>query len=146
MDTVFAGTVASGLTGITSSGLANLDGGIAVDTNKFTVDGGGTGNTVVAGTLGVTGISTLTGAVTANAGVTVDTLTIDASTITSSGAIILDATTDITLDADDADIFLKDGGTLFATLTNNSTDLTVAVVGGDTVSYTHLTLPTILRV
>jgi fibronectin-binding autotransporter adhesin len=131
LDTVFAGTVASGLTGITSSGLANLDGGIAVDTSKFTVDGGGSGNTVVGGTLGVTGISTLTGALTANAGVTVDTLTIDASTITSTGAIILDATTDITLDAGDADIFLKDDSTLFATLTNNSTDLTVAVVGGD---------------
>ena len=55
IDTVFAGTVASGLTGITSSGLANLDGGIAVDTNKFTVDGGGTGNTVVAGTSTLTG-------------------------------------------------------------------------------------------
>ena len=108
--------------------MANLDGGIAVDTNKFTVDGGGTGNTVVAGTstltgnttvggtFGVTGVSTLTGALTANTGITVDTLTIDASSITSSGAIILDATTDITLDADGADIFLKDDGTLFATL------------------------------
>ena len=32
IDTVFAGTVASGLTGITSSGLANLDGGIGGST------------------------------------------------------------------------------------------------------------------
>ena len=84
-----------------------------------------TGNVSVAGTLGVTG------AVTANAGITVDTLTIDASSITSTGAITLDATTDIALDADGADIFLKDDGTLFATLTNNSTNLTVSVVGGD---------------
>lgn len=42
----------------THDGLLNADGGIAVDTNKFTV-ADGTGNTVVGGTLGVTGVSTL---------------------------------------------------------------------------------------
>jgi hypothetical protein len=117
LNTVFAATVASGLTGVTSSGLANLNGGIAVDTNKFTVAANGTVATA--------------GTITANAGIVVDTLTIDGSTITSSGDIILDAATDIILDADGEDIFLKDGTVLFATMTNNSNDLTIAVVGGD---------------
>ena len=44
-------TGASTVVGITASGLANLDGGIAVDSDKFSpVAGDGTGNTVVAGT------------------------------------------------------------------------------------------------
>ncbi len=41
-------------------GVANLDGGIAVDTNKFTV-AASTGNTTVAGALGVTGNTTVGG-------------------------------------------------------------------------------------
>jgi hypothetical protein len=117
LNTVFAATVASGLTGITSSGLANLNGGIAVVTDKFTVATNGTVATA--------------GTITANAGVIVDTLTIDASTISSSGAIILDATTDITLDADGEDIFLKDGTVLFATLAKDGSDLSIVAVGGD---------------
>ena len=40
---------------ITMSGLLSANGGIAVDTNRFTVAGDGTGNTVVYGSLGVTG-------------------------------------------------------------------------------------------
>ena len=45
----------------TFTGLLNADGGIAVDTNKFTV-ADVTGNTAIAGTLGVTGESTLASA------------------------------------------------------------------------------------
>ena len=49
-----------GVTGITTlSNLLNADGGIAVDTDKFTVAGDGTGNTSIDGTLSVTGQSTL---------------------------------------------------------------------------------------
>ena len=51
----FAGTT-------TFTGLLNADGGIAVDTTAFTVAGDGTGNTAIAGTLGVTGESTLASA------------------------------------------------------------------------------------
>jgi hypothetical protein len=40
---------------LTVTGTSNLDGGIAVDTDKFTVDGGGTGNTATKGTLTVSG-------------------------------------------------------------------------------------------
>ncbi len=50
-----------------AAGLANLNGGIAVDTDKFTVAGDGTGNTVIAGTLGAAGLANL------NGGIAVDT-------------------------------------------------------------------------
>ena len=58
-------------TGATFTGLVNTDGGIAVDTDKFTV--ATSGNTVIAGTLGVTGVTTHTGLVNANGGIAVDT-------------------------------------------------------------------------
>jgi hypothetical protein len=55
------------VTGIsTLTGLLNANGGIAVDTNKFTVSN--TGNVLVAGTLGVTGDTTLTGDLAVNGG------------------------------------------------------------------------------
>lgn len=53
-------------------GLANFDGGLTCDTNKFTV-ADTTGNTAIAGTLAVTGATTITGALTANGGITCDT-------------------------------------------------------------------------
>jgi hypothetical protein len=45
--------------------------------------------------------------------------------VNSTGALTLDSSTDITLDAGGADIFLKDDGTLFGTLTNNSGELLI---------------------
>ena len=64
------------------------------------------GNVTVGGTLGVTGV------VTANAGVVVDTITIDAGQIDqSSGDLTLDVAGDIILDADGSNITFKDGGT-----------------------------------
>ena len=44
-------------------GLVNANGGIAVDTDKFTVAGDGTGDTIIAGTLGVGGETTLASAI-----------------------------------------------------------------------------------
>ena len=93
------------------------------------------------------------------------------STITGS-TITLDSAGDINLDADGADIILKDGGTEFGRFSNASTDFEIKVstqdkdikfIGDDggsaitaltldmsdagaAVSYTHLTLPTIVRV
>lgn len=62
----------------THSGLLNADGGLAVDTNKFTV-ADGTGNTVVGGTLAVTGVSTMSDTIvlpkTSGKGIKVDTAT-----------------------------------------------------------------------
>jgi len=49
----------------------------------------------------------------------------------SAGDFTLDIVNDIILDADDGDIYLKDAGTTFATFTNNSTDLTLDIAGGD---------------
>ena len=64
------------------------------------------GNVTIGGTLGVTGV------VTANAGVVVDTITIDAGQIDqSSGDLTLDVAGDIILDADGSNVTFKDGGT-----------------------------------
>ena len=58
-------------------------------TNKFTVQSN-TGDTIIAGTLGVTGVTTLTGALAANAGITVDT---DKFTVAdSTGNTVIDGT------------------------------------------------------
>ena len=59
----------NGSSGLNVTGNAGIDGNFDIATNKFTVSST-TGNTVVAGTLAVAGASTLTGAVTAPAGVT----------------------------------------------------------------------------
>ncbi len=64
--------------------LLNANGGIAVDTDKFTV-ADTTGNTAVAGTLDVTGATTLTGA-------------LGATTINASGAVGVDGDFDVATD------------------------------------------------
>ena len=66
-NTTLSGTL--GVTGVTTlTGLLNANGGIAVDTNAFTVAGDGTGNTAIAGTLAVTGNTTLTSDLAVNGG------------------------------------------------------------------------------
>ena len=59
------------------------------------------------------------------------------TTMASDGALTLDATTDITLDAGGADILLKDDGTAFGGFSNSSTDL---VIKAGTTPTTVLTL------
>jgi len=77
-----------------------------------------TGNTTVGGTLGVTG------AVTANAGVVVDNITIDGTTIAlSTGDLTLDVAADIKLDAAGGDIKFLAGGTEFGEFRNIGSDL-----------------------
>jgi len=86
-------------------------------TTAATVFNGGfasNGNSTVDGTFIPTGV------VTANAGVVVDTMTLDAATLTATGDFTIDSAGDIVLDADGADIKLKDAGTLFGSLVNNS--------------------------
>ena len=71
-------------------------------------------NMSVGGNLSVTGTSTFTGAITADAGISIDNITIDGTEIDlSSGDLTIDVAGDITLDADGADIILADGGTTF---------------------------------
>ena len=57
--------------------------------------------------------ATFAGEITANGGVVVDTMTLDAATLTATGAFTVDAVGDIILDADGGDIQFKDGGTEF---------------------------------
>ncbi len=72
------------------------------------------------------------GAVTANAGVVIDNITIDGTEIDlSSGDLTLDSAGDIILDADGADILLKDAGTTFGELTNSSTDFVIKSTTSD---------------
>ncbi len=76
------------------------------------------GNSTVSGTLGVTGVTT------SNAGVVVDNITIDGTEIDlSSGDLTIDVAGKIILDADGADILLKDAGTQFGALRNTSGNL-----------------------
>jgi hypothetical protein len=92
-------------------------------TTAATVFNGGfasNANSTVGGTLGVTGV------VTANAGVVVDTMTLDGSTLSATGDFILDSEGDIILDANGADFLLKDAGTLFLSVTNSSGDTILA--------------------
>ena len=59
------------VTTLAVTGAATLDGGLTMDTDKFTV-ANTSGNTAIGGTLAVTGATTLTGALAANSGITVD--------------------------------------------------------------------------
>ena len=86
----------------------------------------------VNGTAEVTGASTLTGAVTADAGVSVDNITIDGTEIDlSSGDLTLDVAGDINLDADGGDVNFKDGGTSIGYLSNSSGTLLLGVNTSD---------------
>ena len=81
-----------------------------------------TDDATIGGTLGVTG------AVTANAGVSIDNITIDGTEIDlSSGDLTLDVAGDIILDADGSTITMKDGGTTRITFNLDATpDLVMA--------------------
>ena len=80
------------------------------------------------GTFEVTGASTLTGAVTAAAGLTVDNLTLvngGNEIDVASGGLTLDVATNITLDAGGGNVEFSDDGTGFANFTNNSGNLII---------------------
>ena len=87
-------------------------------------------NIAVSGTLGVTG------AVTANAGISVDNITIDGTEIDlSSGDLTLDVAGNILLDADGGQVQIRDGGTGFLQLIKDSNDAQIqaGVQDGDLV-------------
>ena len=106
-------------TSCTMSGTLAVTGNVAVNTDKFTVTAD-SGNTLVAGTLAVTGAPTFTGAATCS-----DTLTVDgASTLT--GAVGCGAS--VTLGAG-ADII----GSATSDITINTDKFTVAGATGNTV-------------
>jgi hypothetical protein len=95
-----------------------------IDLTATAIDINGTadisGNTTVGGTF------TSTGKITADAGIDIDNFNIDGTTIAlSSGDMTVDAAGDIILDADGADVLLKDDGTQYGALTNNSGNLII---------------------
>ena len=87
----------------------------AVDTTT----GDFSGAVTAGGTLGVTG------AVTANAGVVVDEMTLDGDRLTATDTFTIDAVGDIFLDADGGDVILKDNDVEFGRLINDSTDFNI---------------------
>jgi hypothetical protein len=118
-------TAVAGTFAVTGNATA---GGTFGVTGNTTVGGtfGATGNAALGGTLAVTGTSAFTGAITSNAGVIVDNITIDGTEIDlSSGDLTIDVAGDILLNADGGDIFLQDGSATFGSLTNNSGQLII---------------------
>ena len=87
----------------------------ATDTIELTAT-----NIAVVGTMGATG------KITADAGIDIDNINIDGTTIAlSSGDLTLDVAGDIILDADGKDYLFKDAGTLIATMSSDNTDFTI---------------------
>ena len=84
----------------------------------------------VGGTANLAAVS-VTGAITANAGVNVDNITIDGTEIDlSSGDLTLDVAGDIVLDADGDNITIKDGtNTTLDIVSNGTTDVTLDAPG-----------------
>ena len=121
-------TATSGTTVVLAQGASVSDIVEVVKYDTFAVadtvsakDGGGFGGAV-----------SFAGAVTANAGVVVDNITIDGTEIDlSSGDLTLDVAGDIILDADGSDIFLKDGGTEFGRLSLASSGLQIYTAAQD---------------
>ena len=79
-----------------------------------------TDDATIGGTLGVTG------AVTANAGVNIDNISIDGTTIAlSSGNLTLDVAGNLILDADGGEFQFHDGGTNILEIANSSSDVII---------------------
>ena len=116
-----------------ADGVLDLVADTEIEINATTIDINGaveiSGNATVGGTL------TSTGKITADAGIDIDNFNIDGTTIAlSSGDMLLDSAGDINLDADGADIVLKDDGTQYGAFTNTSGDLIIK--SGSTTSAT----------
>jgi hypothetical protein len=78
------------------------------------------------------GKATFNGVVDADAGVTIDNITIDGTEIDlSSGDLTLDVAGDIILDADGGDVKISDGGTHVGSLTNSSSDFVIQSIVQD---------------
>jgi len=76
--------------------------------------------------LAVAGSLTIAGTVTANAGVNIDNISIDGTTMAlSSGDLLLDVAGDIILDADGGDIRFKDGGTEIGSISMSGSNVSI---------------------
>lgn len=117
------------LDGLTITGSLDVGANVAVDTNVLYVD-------TVNNRVGINKVPTVafdvSGAVAITSGTIsgltslgVGNLSASLNTITGTAGITLDAVGDITLDAGDADIALKDDGTQYGALTNSSGNLII---------------------
>jgi len=110
-----------------ADGVLDLVSDSEVEINGTTIDINGAVD--MSSTLGVTG------KITADAGIDIDNFNIDGTTIAlSSGDMTIDVAGDINLDAGGADIVLKDDGTQYGALTNNSGNLIIK--SGSTIAAT----------
>ena len=103
---------------ISSGGVVTMN-QIPVFSAGINVSGGS-----IAGTLSTAAQANITSLGTLTA-LTVDDITIDGSTISDSGDFTLDVGGDINLDADGADVNIKDDGTTILSFTNSSSDAVI---------------------
>lgn len=115
------------LASLTVSGATALDGGLTMDTNKFTV-ANTTGNTVVGGTLGVTGVTTLTAALNANGGIACDTDKFTVADTTGNTVVggTLGVTGNVAVNTDKFTVAASSGNTLVAGTLAVTSDVAVA--------------------
>tara|TARA_R100000655_G_scaffold18359_1_gene38629 strand:+ start:1223 stop:2509 length:1287 start_codon:yes stop_codon:yes gene_type:complete len=100
----------------------------AVQDKDFVIKGddGGSGITALTLDMSDAGKATFNGVVDADAGVTIDNITIDGTEIDlSSGDLTLDVEGDIILDANGGDVIFQDDGTVIGHITNSSSDLVI---------------------
>ena len=100
----------------------------AVQDKDFVIKGddGGSGITALTLDMSDAGKATFNGVVDADAGITVDNITIDGTEIDlSSGDLTLDVEGDIILDANGGDVIFQDDGTVIGHITNSSSDLVI---------------------
>ena len=100
---------------------AYFDGTVTADAFAGDVTGNVSGTAATVTTAAQSNITSL-GTLTT---LTVDDITINGSTISDAGDFTLDVEGDIILDANGADVFLKDAGTTYGSLTNTSGNLIV---------------------
>ena len=79
----------------------------------------------VTGTLSVSSTAAFTGAITSNAGVVVDEMTLDGDTLTATDDFVIDAANGVVVDAGGGGITLRDDGTQFGKLVNSSGNLII---------------------
>ena len=98
----------------------------------FKGDDGGSGITALTLDMSDAGKATFNGVVDADAGITVDNITIDGTEIDlSSGDLTLDVAGDIVLDADGGDVKISDDGTHVGSLSNSSSDFVIESIVSD---------------
>ena len=82
--------------------------------------------------LNASGEMEVSGKITADAGIDIDNFNIDGTTIAlSSGDMTIDAAGDIVIDADGANVTIKDNGTSILDIANNSSDVELTVSTAD---------------